>query len=178
GFFFSSRRRHTRFSRDWSSDVCSSDLKGLGCEVVPLYCESDGRFPNHQPDPVKRENLRDLIRVVREEGCDVGIGFDGAGDPLGPVDDQGEVTWGDELMVLYWREMLPKHPGTRAIIEVKCSQALVEEVERLGAKPLFYKTGHSLIKAKMREIGAVFTGEMSGHMFFADEYYGFDDAFY
>ena len=153
-------------------------LKGLGCEVVPLYCESDGRFPNHQPDPVERENLRDLIRVVREEGCDVGIGFDGDGDRLGVVDDQGEVMWGDELMILYWREILPKHPGTTAIIEVKCSQALVEEVERLGGKPLFYKTGHSLIKAKMREIGAVFTGEMSGHMFFADEYYGFDDAFY
>ncbi|HEY8530918.1 MAG TPA: phosphomannomutase/phosphoglucomutase [Limnochorda sp.] len=153
-------------------------LEGLGCNVVPLYCESDGRFPNHQPDPVERENLRDLIRVVREEGCDVGIGFDGDGDRIGVVDDQGEVMWGDEMMVLFWREILPKHPGTTAIIEVKCSQALVEEVERLGGKPLFYKTCHSLIKAKMREVGAVFTGEMSGHMFFADEYYGFDDAFY
>lgn len=153
-------------------------LERLGCQVVPLYCESDGRFPNHQPDPVDRENLRDLVDVVRSERCDVGIGFDGDGDRLGVVDDQGEVMWGDEMMILYWREILPRHPGATAIIEVKCSQALVEEVERLGGKPLFYKTGHSLIKAKMRELNAVFTGEMSGHMFFADEYYGFDDAFY
>lgn len=153
-------------------------LERLGCRVVPLYCESDGRFPNHQPDPVERENLRDLMELVRSERCDVGIGFDGDGDRLGIVDDQGEVMWGDEMMILYWREILPRHPGATAIIEVKCSQALVEEVERLGGKPLFYKTGHSLIKAKMRELNAVFTGEMSGHMFFADEYYGFDDAFY
>ncbi|WP_068141564.1 phosphomannomutase/phosphoglucomutase [Limnochorda pilosa] len=153
-------------------------LTRLGCEVVPLYCESDGRFPHHQPDPVERENLHDLSEVVRAERCDVGLGFDGDGDRLGVVDDQGEVMWGDEMMILYWREILPGHPGATAIIEVKCSQALVEEVERLGGRPLFYKTGHSLIKAKMRELGAVFTGEMSGHMFFADEYYGFDDAFY
>ena len=106
-----------------------------------------------------------------------GIGFDGDGDRLGVVDDKGEIIWGDRLMILYWREILPKYPGTTCIVEVKCSQALVEEIARLGGKPIFFKTGHSLIKAKMREVGAVFTGEMSGHMFFADEYYGFDDAF-
>lgn len=153
-------------------------LRRLGCEVVPLYCESDPTFPNHHPDPVKSSNLRELRRLVLEYGADVGIGFDGDGDRIGVVDDQGEIVWGDRLMVLFWREILPKYPGTAAIIEVKCSQALVEEVEKLGGKPFFYRTGHSLIKAKMKELGAVFTGEMSGHMFFADEYYGFDDAFY
>ncbi|MBE3574336.1 MAG: phosphomannomutase/phosphoglucomutase [Firmicutes bacterium] len=153
-------------------------LESLGCHVIPLYCQPDGRFPNHQPDPVQRENVQDLIREVQKNRADVGIAFDGDADRIGVVDDQGEILWGDRLMVLYWREILPRHPGATAIIEVKCSQALVEEVERLGGRPLFYRTGHSLIKAKMREIGAVFTGEMSGHMFFADEYFGFDDAFY
>lgn len=150
----------------------------LGCDVIPLYCESDGRFPNHHPDPVESENLHELIKLVRKNGADLGIGFDGDGDRLGVVDDQGRVVWGDRFMIMYWREILKKHPGADCIIEVKCSQALVEEVQRLGGKPLFYKTGHSIIKAKMREIGAVFTGEMSGHMFFADEFFGFDDAFY
>ena len=108
----------------------------------------------------------------------MGIGFDGDGDRLGVVDNEGNIIWGDQLMILYWREILPKYPGTDCIVEVKCSEALVEEIARLGGKPVMYKTGHSLIKAKMKELGAVFTGEMSGHMFFADEYFGFDDAFY
>ncbi len=150
----------------------------LGCEVIPLFCESDGNFPNHQPDPVKSANLVTLRQTVLEQKADLGIGFDGDGDRIGIVDNKGEIIWGDRLMILYWREILPKYPGTTCIIEVKCSQALAEEVERLGGKPMFYKTGHSLIKAKMKEVGAVFTGEMSGHMFFADEYFGFDDAFY
>lgn len=150
----------------------------LGCEVIPLFCTSDGRFPHHQPDPVQAANLAALRETVLREGADLGIGFDGDGDRLGVVDDQGAIIWGDRLMILYWREILPKYPGTTCIVEVKCSLALVEEIERLGGKPIFYKTGHSLIKAKMREVDAVFTGEMSGHMFFADEYYGFDDAFY
>lgn len=153
-------------------------LSGLGCEVIPLFCESDGSFPNHHPDPVNSANLQTLKKVVLEKKADLGIGFDGDGDRLGVVDDEGNIIWGDQLMVLYWREILPKYPGTTCIVEVKCSQALVEEIDRLGGRPMFYKTGHSLIKAKMKEIGAVFTGEMSGHMFFADEYYGFDDAFY
>ncbi|NLV91974.1 MAG: phosphomannomutase/phosphoglucomutase [Firmicutes bacterium] len=150
----------------------------LGCEVIPLYCTSDPTFPNHHPDPVRSDNLKELQALVTKEGADVGIGFDGDGDRIGIVDNEGAIVWGDVLMVLYWREILPKYPGATAIIEVKCSQALVEEVEKLGGKPFFYRTGHSLIKAKMKEVGAVFTGEMSGHMFFADEYYGFDDAFY
>ena len=137
----------------------------LGCEVIPLFCTSDGSFPNHQPDPVESANLVTLRETVLREGADLGIGFDGDGDRLGVVDDKGEIIWGDRLMILYWREILPKYPGTTCIVEVKCSQALVEEIARLGGKPIFFKTGHSLIKAKMREVGAVFTGEMSGHMF-------------
>lgn len=153
-------------------------LKSLGCEVLPIFCESDGTFPNHHPDPVKTSNLKDLKDLVLNNRADLGIGFDGDGDRLGVVDNEGRIIWGDQLMILYWREILPKHPGTTCIVEVKCSQSLVEEIERLGGEPIFYKTGHSLIKAKMKEIGAVFTGEMSGHMFFADEFFGFDDAFY
>ncbi len=161
-----------------ASLVAPQVLASWGVEVVPLYCDSDPRFPHHHPDPVDPHNLTDLIDLVRSRHCDLGIGLDGDGDRIGVVDDRGEIIWGDLLMVLYWREILPRHPGTPVIIEVKCSQALVEEVTRLGGRPFFYRTGHSVIKAKMREIGAVFTGEMSGHMFFADEFYGFDDALY
>lgn len=153
-------------------------LQNWGCEVIPLYCRSDGAFPNHHPDPVKTANLVDLQRAVLEEKADLGVAYDGDADRIGVVDDRGNVVWGDKLMCLFWREILARHPGALAIIEVKCSQALVDEVKRLGGRPVFYKTGHSLIKARMRETGAVFTGEMSGHMFFADEYYGYDDAFY
>lgn len=153
-------------------------LHQLGCEVVELYCESDSSFPNHHPDPVKVENCRDLIKVVQAEGADLGIGFDGDGDRLGVVAPNGDIIWGDTLMILFWREILAENPGLDCIVEVKCSQALVDEILRLGGKPVIYKTGHSLIKAKMKEIGAIFTGEMSGHMFFADEYYGYDDALY
>ncbi len=145
---------------------------------MELYCESDPDFPHHHPDPVKVENCQDLIRVVQEEEADLGIGLDGDGDRLGVVDRQGNIIWGDMLMILFWREILPQHPASECIVEVKCSQSLIDEINRLGGKPLIYKTGHSLIKAKMRECGAVFTGEMSGHLFFADEYYGFDDALY
>lgn len=153
-------------------------LGDWGCEVIPLYCESDGAFPNHQPDPVKTANLTELRKVVVEKRVDLGVAFDGDADRIGVVDESGGIIWGDMLMCLYWREIMAKHPGAQAIIEVKCSQALVDEVNRLGGNPFFYKTGHSLIKAKMKEVEAVFTGEMSGHMFFADEFYGFDDAFY
>ncbi|MDD4802396.1 MAG: phosphomannomutase/phosphoglucomutase [Syntrophomonas sp.] len=153
-------------------------LRELGCEVVELYCDSDSSFPNHHPDPVKAENCVDLCCAVDTNKTDLGIGFDGDGDRLGVVDTEGHNIWGDMLMILFWREILPKHPGADCIVEVKCSQALIDEIVRLGGNPIIYKTGHSLIKAKMKEIGAVFTGEMSGHMFFADEYYGYDDAVY
>jgi len=161
-----------------ASLIAPDVLEELGAEVIRLYCDSDPRFPHHHPDPVQPDNLTDLIATVRRERADLGIGLDGDGDRLGVVDDQGQIIWGDTLMILYWREILPAHPGTAGIVEVKCSQALYEEIARLGGRPLYYRTGHSLIKAKMKELGAVFTGEMSGHMFFADEYYGYDDAVY
>ena len=161
-----------------ASLVAPDIIEAWGCDVLRQHCDSDPTFPHHQPNPVALENVRDLIDLVRRERCDLGIGFDGDGDRIGVIDDQGTMVWGDTLMALFWREILPRHPGAAAIIEVKCSQALVEEVERLGGRPLFHRTGHSLIKAKMKELGAVFTGEMSGHMFFADEYYGYDDAVY
>lgn len=153
-------------------------FRRLGCEVIPLFAKPDGTFPNHHPDPTVRDNLEVLTETVLREHADLGIGFDGDADRLGVVDDSGEMLFGDTLMAIYWREILPKHPGATAIIEVKSSQALVEEVERLGGVPLFWKSGHSLIKAKMKEIQALFAGEVSGHMFFADEFYGFDDSFY
>ncbi|MGE5391054.1 MAG: phosphomannomutase/phosphoglucomutase [Deltaproteobacteria bacterium] len=153
-------------------------FRELGCEVLELYCNSDPTFPNHHPDPVDPENMTDLVKLLKSSGADLGIGLDGDGDRMGVVDNEGNMIWGDLLMILFWREILPRHPGADCIVEVKCSQALIDEINKLGGKPMIYKTGHSLIKAKMKEIGAVFTGEMSGHMFFADEYYGFDDAVY
>lgn len=153
-------------------------LESLGCQVIPLYCEADGTFPNHHPDPQKRANMQDLIASVKKNKADVGFGFDGDADRIGVVDDKGEIVWGDILMAFYWREILPKHPGATAIIEVKCSQALEDEVRRLGGVPHYYKAGHSLIKAEMKRLNALFAGEYSGHIFFADEYYGFDDSFY
>ena len=150
----------------------------IGCAVTELYSEPDGNFPNHHPDPTKRENLPKLIETVRETGADFGVGFDGDADRIGVVDERGEVIWGDRLMALFWTEILPKHPGAVAICEVKSSMALPETIERYGGRPLWWKAGHSLVKAKMREEHALFSGEVSGHMFFADEYYGYDDSFY
>ncbi len=161
-----------------ASIIAPQVLNLWGCDVIPVYCESDPAFPNHFPDPVKAENLADLKQTVLREKADLGIGFDGDGDRIGAVDDKGNIIWGDTMMVLFWREILPKYPGIYCIVEVKCSEALSDEIKRLGGKPFFYKTGHSLIKAKMCEMNSPFTGEMSGHMFFADEYYGFDDALY
>ncbi len=153
-------------------------FRALGCDTSELYCESDPAFPNHHPDPVDPHNMQDLVKKVLELKADLGIGIDGDGDRLGVVDGDGNLIWGDMLMILFWRDILPRYPGSQCIVEVKCSQSLIDEIIRLGGKPVIYKTGHSLIKAKMKEINAVFTGEMSGHMFFADDYYGFDDALY
>ncbi len=153
-------------------------FESLGCECTELYGEPDGAFPNHHPDPQKRENLQDLIKAVKENHADVGFAFDGDADRIGVVDDNGKVIFGDRLMALYWREILKNYPNAEAIIEPKCSMALAEEVKKFGGRPLYWKSGHSVIKAKMREIKAPFAGEYSGHMFFADEYYGFDDSFY
>jgi phosphomannomutase/phosphomannomutase/phosphoglucomutase len=153
-------------------------FRSLGCEVIELYCESDPNFPHHHPDPVNPDNMVDLIKAVQEHQADLGLGIDGDGDRLGVVDSSGNMIWGDLLMILFWRDILPRYPDSPCIVEVKCSQSLIDEIVKLGGQPLIYKTGHSLIKAKMKECGAIFTGEMSGHMFFADEYYGFDDAVY
>jgi len=153
-------------------------LRRIGCEVIELYSEPDGTFPNHHPDPTKRDNLTKLIETVLTEGADLGVGFDGDSDRIGVVDDKGEIVWGDRLMALYWKEILPKNPGAVAICEIKSSMTLPEEIIKLGGKPIWWNSGHSLVKAKMREEKALFSGEVSGHMFFADEYYGYDDAFY
>ncbi len=149
-----------------------------GAEVTSLYCEVDGTFPNHFPDPVVEENLRDLRQKVREVGANFGVGYDGDGDRIGVVDDQGNILWGDQLLIIFARDILKKHPGAVIIGEVKCSQVMYDEIARLGGKPIMWKTGHSLIKKKMKEKKALLAGEMSGHIFFADRYFGFDDAVY
>ncbi len=153
-------------------------MRELGCEVHGLYCEPDGRFPNHHPDPTVEENLKDLIQKVRQLGADLGIGYDGDGDRIGVVDEEGRIIWGDKLMLIFARDILSRRKGGIFIAEVKCSQVLFDEIERLGGKAIMWKTGHSLIKDKMRKEGALLAGEMSGHMFFADRYFGFDDAIY
>lgn len=158
--------------------VAKPAVEQLGCKVTGLYCDLDGRFPNHHPDPTVVENLKDLIEAVRRTGADVGIGYDGDADRIGAVDEQGNIVWGDRLMVLYARDILAARPGSTVISEVKASQSLYDDVGRRGGRPIMWKTGHSLIKAKMKEEGAVLAGEMSGHMFFADRYFGYDDAIY
>ena len=150
----------------------------LGCEVWPLYCEMDGRFPVHEPDPTVEENLVDLQNLVREQRLDLGVAYAGDGDRLGVVGPEGEIIWGDQLLVLFARAILAQHPGATIIGEVKCSQRLYDDVAARGGRPLMWKTGHSLIKQKMLEEKALLAGEMSGHIFFADRYYGFDDAIY
>ena len=143
-----------------------------------LYEEIDGRFPHHHPDPTVPENLRDLQARVAAEKADLGIAFDGDGDRIGVVDGKGRIIWGDQLMVLFAREILAEKPGATVIADVKASQVLFDEIKRAGGEPLMWRTGHSLIKAKMAEVGAPLAGEMSGHIFFADRYFGFDDALY
>ena len=158
--------------------VAKQALELLGCKVTGLYCDLDGRFPNHHPDPTVLENLSDLIQAVKEHKADVGIGYDGDADRIGTVDEQGEVLWGDRLMVVYSRDVLAACPGSTIISEVKASQSLYDDIAKHGGRPIMWKTGHSLIKAKMKEESAVLAGEMSGHMFFADRYFGYDDAVY
>lgn len=153
-------------------------LKDLGCEVEELYCEIDGRFPNHFPDPTIPENLKHLIERVLKTRADVGIGYDGDADRIGVVDDQGKIIWGDQLMILFSREILKQHKGATFVAEVKCSQNLFSDIEKHGGKAIMWRTGHSLIKEKMREEKAALGGEMSGHIFFADRYFGYDDAIY
>jgi phosphomannomutase/phosphoglucomutase len=153
-------------------------LRDLGCEVEELYCEVDGRFPNHFPDPTLPGNLKDLIDRVKKVQADVGIGYDGDADRIGVVDDQGNIIWGDQLMILFSREILKYKKGASFVAEVKCSQNLFDDIEKHGGKAIMWRTGHSLIKEKMKEEKAALGGEMSGHIFFADRYFGYDDAIY
>jgi phosphomannomutase/phosphoglucomutase len=152
--------------------------RDLGFEVVELYCEPDSRFPNHHPDPTVVENMTDAIAAVRSHQADLAIAFDGDGDRIGVVDERGHIVWGDQLMVLFSRAILEERPGASIIAEVKCSQTLFDDIAAHGGDAIMWKVGHSLIKAKMKETGAALAGEMSGHIFFADRYYGFDDAVY
>jgi phosphomannomutase/phosphoglucomutase len=153
-------------------------FQSLGFEVVPLFVEMDGRFPNHHPDPTVEENLARLRARVREVGADVGIAYDGDADRVGAVDERGNVLWGDMLVLLFARALLEENPGAAVVGEVKCSMNLFDDVARRGGRPFMWRAGHSLIRAKMREEGALLAGEMSGHIFFSDRWFGFDDGIY
>jgi phosphomannomutase/phosphoglucomutase len=160
------------------SVIAPEALRAAGIEVICLYCESDGTFPNHHPDPTVDENLVDLIALVRESGADMGIGLDGDADRIGAVDGNGRIVRGDHLLLLYALDVLPDNPGAEIIFDVKCSQALPEMIEAAGGTPIMWKTGHSLIKERMKQGGSPVAGEMSGHICFADRFFGFDDAIY
>lgn len=153
-------------------------LRAIGCEVKELYCNLDGSFPNHFPDPTIEENLNELRKVVISNNADIGIAYDGDADRIGVVDEKGNIIWGDHLMILFAREIIKKRPGAKIIFEVKCSQNLHDEIIKYGGVPIMWKTGHSLIKEKMHTEKALLAGEMSGHIFFADNYLGYDDAIY
>jgi len=174
--------RPVRFAADGgnaTAGLAAPELfRKLGCDPVLLYMEPDGNFPNHHPDPTVAKNLVDLRKAVLDGGLELGIGFDGDSDRLGVIDEKGEIIWGDTLLALYARDVLSDNPGAAVIFEVKCSKALPEEIRKHGGKPIMWKTGHSLIKKKMRDENAPLAGEMSGHQFFADRYFGFDDAIY
>ncbi|HID31287.1 MAG TPA: phosphomannomutase/phosphoglucomutase, partial [Desulfobacterales bacterium] len=158
--------------------VAAPILRSLGCEVFELYCDMNGNFPNHEPDPTVEKNMQDLIGLVRDKGLDVGFGYDGDGDRIGVIDEKGDIIRGDRLMIIYAREILSRKPGATFISEVKCSETLYNDIEKHGGRAIMWKTGHSLIKKKMKEVKAELAGEMSGHMFFADRYFGYDDAVY
>ena len=153
-------------------------IKNLGCEVHDIYCDMDGTFPNHEADPTVIKNMQDLIALVKEKQLDLGIGYDGDGDRIGVVDEKGNIVYGDRLMIIFSREILSRKPGATFISEVKCSKTMYDDIEKNGGRAIMYKTGHSLIKKKMKEEKAELAGEMSGHMFFADRYFGYDDATY
>lgn len=161
-----------------ASTVAPELFTRLGAEVIPLFCELDGRFPNHHPDPTVPANLKQLIEAVRRERADFGVAFDGDSDRIGLVDENGRIIYGDELMVIFSRDILREKPGSTVISEVKSSNRLYNDIAKNGGNPIMWKTGHSLIKSKMKETRAALAGEMSGHIFFADRYFGFDDAIY
>ena len=153
-------------------------FRALGCEVTELFCEIDGTFPNHHPDPAHLENLQDVIRALKEGDAEIGFAFDGDGDRLGVVTKDGSVIFPDRQLMLYAQDVLTRNPGAQIIYDVKCTRNLAPWIRRHGGEPLMWKTGHSLVKAKLRETGAPLAGEMSGHVFFKDRWYGFDDGLY
>jgi phosphomannomutase/phosphoglucomutase len=175
-------KRPLKVVLDPGNGVCSLTapeiFKRLGCEVECLFCEIDGTFPNHFPDPVVPENLKWLKDKVLKGGYEVGFGYDGDGDRLGVIDEKGNIIWGDQLLIIFAKDLLKKYPGAKIIGEVKCSRTLYETIAKLGGIPIMWKTGHSLIKNKMKEEKALLAGEMSGHIFFADKWFGFDDGVY
>ena len=152
--------------------------RGMGCEVIELFCEVDGNFPNHHPDPAHPENLQDLIRCLGETDAEIGLAFDGDGDRLGIVTKDGQIIYPDRQMMLFAADVLSRNPGEQILYDVKCTRHLAPYIEKAGGRPLMYKTGHSLVKAKLKETGAPLGGEMSGHIFFKDRWYGFDDGLY
>jgi phosphomannomutase/phosphoglucomutase len=153
-------------------------FRRLGCEVTELFSEVDGTFPNHHPDPSRPENLRDLIKILRQTDSEIGLAFDGDGDRLGVVTKNGKIIFPDRQLMLYAKDVLSRNPGAEIIYDVKCTRLLAPWIERHGGRPLIWKTGHSLVKAKLKETGAPLAGEMSGHIFFKERWYGFDDALY
>lgn len=161
-----------------TGEIAPQMFRAMGCEVEELYCDINGKFPNHHPDPSQVENLRDLVRVVREKNADIGFAFDGDGDRLGVVTSQGAIIWPDRLLMLFAQDVLQAQPQAKIIFDVKCTYHLDNMIRSLGGEPLMWKTGHSLIKAKMKETQAQLAGEMSGHFFFKDRWFGFDDALY
>lgn len=161
-----------------ASLVAPELMKNLGVDATCLFCEPDGRFPNHHPDPTVEAYMQALIQKVKESDAELGIGYDGDADRIGVVDENGNIIWGDRLMIIFARELLARRPGEKIIFDVKCSQALSEEVTKAGGEPVMWRTGHSLLKKKMQESNAPLAGEMSGHIFFKDNFYGFDDAIY
>ncbi len=161
-----------------ASLVAEKLMRELGIDAYMMYCEPDGTFPNHHPDPTVEENVKDLREQVLKLGANLGVAYDGDADRIGVIDDKGDIVWGDRLLILFARDVLQEKKGQKIIFEVKCSQALPEAIEAAGGEPIMWKTGHSLLKKKMKETGATIAGEMSGHLFFADRYYGYDDAIY
>jgi len=153
-------------------------FEALGCEVVKLFCHIDGNFPNHHPDPSKLENLNDLIAEIKAEKADLGLAFDGDGDRLGVIDEKGNVIWADRQMILFSRDVIHRNPGAKIVFDVKCSSLLSKDISNQGGRPILSRTGHSFIKAKIKEESALLGGEMSGHIFFKERWYGFDDALY
>jgi phosphomannomutase/phosphoglucomutase len=175
-------RRRLKVAVDCGNGTAGLVVPGLfekaGLDCRYLYCEPDGTFPNHHPDPTVPRFLEPLVRAVREGGLEAGVAYDGDADRIGVIDETGEIIWGDRLLIVFARDIISRKPGAKVIFEVKCSQALPEAIEQAGGVPIMWKTGHSLIKGKMKEEGALLAGEMSGHIFFSDRYYGYDDAIY